>query len=79
MSRECGTGQQAACRCPYCEEALEERSPFCQLCGAAIRRCPGCGRVLTEGEDVCPQCGAEAQSGPTRHCRRDDAQNEPAE
>ena len=58
MSCEHKTRGSRPCQCPYCSGEVQEKLPFCEVCGAVIVRCPQCGKVLEQAEALCPVCGA---------------------
>lgn len=41
--------------CPNCKEEIDDRSPFCDQCGQALRYCNRCGRVGLGRR--CTNCG----------------------
>jgi nitrogen fixation NifU-like protein len=54
--------EEKHCFCPYCESALEEHDPTCQVCGAEVDFCPECGEALPDEAEECPACTATVVS-----------------
>lgn len=46
-----------ACRCPYCDAAVEEPGPICAVCEIVIVECLRCGKPVRDDAVECPHCG----------------------
>ena len=52
--------EEEHCACPYCEEALVDKSlPYCQSCKATLAFCPECGKPMAKDDKICQSCGAK--------------------
>jgi predicted amidophosphoribosyltransferase len=51
--------EEACCRCPFCDQAMEMPYPFCRACGAELSFCQTCGQPLPQDAESCTHCSEE--------------------
>lgn len=47
------------CVCPYCNQPVEPKAPFCRPCNKQISYCVSCQKPIAKDTAVCPHCGAK--------------------
>ena len=49
--------KKSRCKCPYCDEEIEEESILCSACKIEIVYCSNCGKPVVSTVGKCPNCG----------------------
>ncbi len=49
--------KKSKCKCPYCDEELDEESILCSACKIEIVYCNNCGKPVVSTMEKCPNCG----------------------
>lgn len=47
------------CVCPYCNQPVEPKAPFCRPCNKQINYCLACQKPIAKDVKICPHCGAK--------------------
>jgi nitrogen fixation NifU-like protein len=45
------------CVCPYCNQPVTPKAPFCRPCNKKISYCSSCQKPIAKDVTVCPHCG----------------------